>query len=95
METTTDTPQTEIQPWWAKAIDRWGIATLFALVLLWHVLYGDKNDNIAVVQKTLEQHVQDMRIDAAENRWYLRALCLNTAKDDTARAGCVPPQNAR
>jgi hypothetical protein len=75
-----DTAEQQIknEPWWARFIERYGIATLLAAWLIYFITTG------------LSKDVKAMREEHQELRIYLRQICMNTAATDIAYAGCIP-----
>jgi len=103
-------------PWWTRwverGVDRWGLPTVFALILLgallvfgWRALTGlaeaqtDTREALTKAQtdtqKAIDDHVHEMRVEQAETRWYLRAICFNSANTESERAACVLPTQGR
>ena len=84
-----------------RAIDRWGVPTvlLIAMCVVFYLLYTGKLQAIADAQaattQALRDHVNDMRIDQSETRFYLRAICVNSAGSEQERASCILPNEAR
>lgn len=84
-----------------RAIDRWGVPTVLLIVMcvVFYMLFTGQlkaiGDAQAATQKSIESHVNDMRLDQAETRFFLRALCVNAAESESERANCVPPSEAR
>jgi hypothetical protein len=84
-----------------RSIDRWGIPTVLLIVMsvVFYQLYTGKlqliQDAQASTQKAMEQHINDMRLDQSEIRFFLRAMCNNAADSEAERANCVPPSQAR
>lgn len=88
-------------PWWVRAIQNLGLPTVYALgtaFVLYTILTGDlsawkkQQDEIKAL---LVQHVNDTLSDQRETRFYLRQICINSAKDEYQRAGCIAPETAR
>lgn len=71
-------------PAWLRGVYRYGVPSVIALFLVYSMNKTVASD-IATIHEELNQHI-------AEQRFYLRAICLNTAKDEAGRALCVPPQ---
>lgn len=78
---------------WAIALrvaDRYGAVALIAMFLVWMVTNGFALDlkgaraEIREVNSLLTEHM-------AEQRFYLRAICVHTATDDAQRADCYRP----
>lgn len=84
-----------------RAIDRWGVPTvlLIALCVVFYLLYTGKlqaiQDAQANTNEALTDHVNEMKLDRTEWRFFLRALCVNSANSESERANCVPPSEAR
>lgn len=92
-------------PWWERfariVVERWGFPTAAALGLS-YVLYVLLTANIAAwskqqdeIKAILVQHVNDVKKDQQETRFYLRQICINSSKDEFQRAGCIAPESAR
>ena len=69
------------------ALLRYGFATAAATYLIW-ALASDVSGRIQDIQASMHEHT-------SETAFYLRAICLNVAKDDVQRAGCVLPREHR
>lgn len=65
-------------PWWAKALYMFGVPAGIALYLVWFLTSGA----YAALNRKLDEHV-------TRTNFYLRAICLNTAPTDVARAQCL------
>lgn len=68
---------------WERVLNRYGLATVLALFLVWWLTSG-VSGSISAIQQSLHDHV-------AETTFFLRAICVNAAKDEGQRANCVPP----
>ncbi len=68
-------------PMWLKVVYRLGVPAGIALFLVWFVTLGFAAD-IRTVKEALTKH-------SAEQRFYLRAICINTAQTDAQRALCI------
>jgi hypothetical protein len=66
-------------PMWVRALDRYGVVAAIALFLVWFLTSGLTNDITA------------MRREHRDLRFYLRAICLNTASTAAQQAQCAPP----
>ena len=64
---------------WARIVATVGVPSLISLLLVWFLVSGIVSD------------VQAMRTEHQELRFYLRAICVNTAKTEAERAACVLP----
>ena len=65
-----------------KLAVKYGVAGAIALFLVWW-LASNVSGQVTKIQETLGAHV-------TETNFYLRQICLNTARDETQRAGCWP-----
>lgn len=72
---------------WRQLLAKYGLGTVLALVLTYFLMHN-VSESIAKVSDTLNQHVGDMKSQQIESRFYLRAICLNTAETEAQRAGC-------
>lgn len=85
----------ESSPWWAKVLDRWGFPTAVAALLLWFFLtqggaaLADFNKAQGAMNTALTAHSAQMKMDAMEMRFYLRQLCVNSARTEAARSLCL------
>lgn len=70
-------------PWWVKAAYMLGVPAAIALFLLWFVTTSVAGE-IKGLRDDTRQHMRDQ----ARQLQYLRAICLNTAPTDLARAQC-------
>lgn len=70
-------------PWWVKAAYTFGIPAGIALFLLWFVTSSIAGE-IKGAREDLRNHMRDQ----ARQSLYLRAICLNTAPTEAARAQC-------
>ena len=86
---------------WTQVAYKFGVPSVIALALVWFLMeqvstaQAGTHQAILEVGKALDKHVTDMRQEQAETRFYLRQICINAAKDEAQRAGCVPPEFAR
>jgi hypothetical protein len=71
-------------PIWARILFLYGIPGFIALYLVYQGTQG--------FGATLTTIRDDLRVHMSETGFYMRQICVNTAKDDAARAGCYPPQ---
>jgi hypothetical protein len=69
-------------PLWVKVALRYGVSTVIALFLVYSVTNSLTRD-VKDTKEMLQQHI-------GEQRFYLRAICFNSAKDDAQRASCIP-----
>jgi hypothetical protein len=67
-----------------RVLSKYGLATLLALGFFYWVT-TDVSGSIKAVQVTLSDHI-------SESTYYLRQVCINTAKDETQRAACIAPR---
>lgn len=79
---------------WPQVVYKYGVPSAIALALTWFLMHSVTNAQ-AKTQESLERHITDMQKEQIENRFYLRAICVNGAHDDAQRASCVPPEFAR
>ena len=77
----TTTPQTAF---YEKVLTKYGLATFLAVFLVWWVTTG-VSGSITQIQTALNEHI-------SETAYYLRAICVNTAQDDSQRAACIAPR---
>ena len=70
-----------------RITDRYGVVAIIAMFLVW-MLSNAVAQDLRSVSSKLDSHID-------EQRFYLRAICLNTAQDDAARAQCFPPRVSR
>ena len=61
---------------------KFGPITAIAVGVVWWLTYSLSGD-LHAVKASQERH-------AMETAFYLRALCVNSAKDDAQRAACIP-----
>lgn len=74
-------------PTWAKVIYRYGLAAAIAGFLVWFVTQG-LSDDVRATRDMLREHI-------AEQRFYLRAICVNTSQTEIQRAQCVDVERGR
>lgn len=67
-----------------RVLTKWGLATLLAIGLVWWIA-SDVSGTQHRIEAKLDTHMN-------ESAYYLRAICLHTAKDESERAGCIPLQ---
>ncbi len=72
---------------WLRVIYLYGIPGALCLFLV-YLLAINVPSAIADIAKDVVSLKQDHR----DQSYYLRAICMNLAKDDTQRALCVPPE---
>lgn len=72
---------------WTDILKRYGLASLIAVYLLWWA-----TDGLAM---KVDRLVLMMHTHVTESNFYLRALCLNSAQNETQRASCIPPSERR
>ena len=87
--------------WWDRAMDRWGLPTV-AAVLLGALLYQFVSRDLVTMQaasletqRLISEHVAESRLDQTEVRYLLRQICLNGADTEAERAACVLPRVTR
>ena len=73
-----------------RLIYRYGVPAGIALFLTYFL-----TQQVSVNVASVAAQVEDMRTEHLELRWFLRAICLNTAETEAQRASCVPPNEAR
>ncbi len=90
-----DAPDEPGTPWWLRAIYRLGASTVIALFLVWFIssrvearLEAMQAQHTAL-QQQLTDHVAEMTQQQQAIRWYLRAICLNVAKNDVQARTCI------
>jgi hypothetical protein len=69
-------------PVWARITFKWGVGSAIALYLVYQVTQA--------FGSTLVTIRDEQRTHISETNFYLRQVCLNTAKDDVQRSGCYP-----
>lgn len=81
-------------PLWLKLLDRYGFPTLIAGVFMWifvvqlQAALKDFAQAQANLGKSLEAHANQMEKDQIEHRFYLRMLCVNTARTQGQQTMC-------
>lgn len=70
-------------PVWVKVLYRYGVPAVIALGLTW-TLTHDVSANVAA-----------MRAEHMELRFYMRAICINSAQSEADMARCVPTGDVR
>ena len=65
-----------------RILTKWGLATLLALGLVWWIA-TDVSGTMRDIRNKLDTHMND-------TTFYLRQVCLNTATNESQRAGCIP-----
>lgn len=76
---------------WAQVLIRYGVVGAIAAYLVW--LLGTQfitgqtavNYNLSAGQATIQKELEGHE---AEQKFYLHAICINVAKDETDRALC-------
>lgn len=66
-----------------RVLAKYGLATVLALALVYW-LTTEVTGRMTRMEERIDGHISD-------TTYYLRAICLNVAKDEVARAGCIPP----
>ena len=69
---------------WAQVVARYGPLALIAGILVWYMATGIASD-IKSVKDDLHTHMN-------EQHFYLRQLCINTARDERGMSQCEAPQ---
>ncbi len=69
-------------PMWVKVLYRYGVPAVIALGLTWTLTHD------------VAANVSAMRAEHQEIRFYLRAICINSATSEAEWARCVPPTDA-
>lgn len=69
---------------WERLLGKYGPTAAIAVFLVWWIS-NDVSGTLRAIEFTLNTHV-------SESVFYLRAICLNAAKDERERANCVPPE---
>jgi hypothetical protein len=82
LESDTSDLQNGDLPVWAKVLFRYGIVGAIALYLVYQGTQGFGRDLLTIRD--------DLHIHMSETTFYMRQICVNTAKDDAARASCYP-----
>lgn len=71
-------------PLWIRAAYRYGAPTIIALGLVWFLaMHAD--GMLHAMSESLQEHI-------TEQKFFLRAICMNTATSENQRASCIPPQ---
>lgn len=76
-------------PWWVRAIYKYGVPAGLAMFFAWWITQSLTADmktlaiDGAATRQILLEH-------ASEQRYLLRGICLNTARDADQRANCAP-----
>lgn len=78
-------------PWWGRILERYGLATLLAIVFVWFLVQV-VTVKLDGMQAALERHMEDTSQALHQLTWYSRALCLNSADDEAQRLSCLLPQ---
>lgn len=68
---------------WLTAVLKLGVPAFIALLLVWFMA-SRIDGGVLSLQRALNDHV-------LESTFYLRAICLNAAGDESERARCVSP----
>ena len=79
-----------ITPLWVRLLYRYGVPAGIALFLTYFLTQNVTRDMAA-----MRGDVSQMRSEHQELRFFLRAICINTAETEWQRAACVPPNEAR
>lgn len=93
--TALDEPEANGRSVVKQILTQHGPIALIALFLIWWTTQtlapaireqrDELKSELTGMRQTLGQHVVDMQIQ----RYYLRQICLNSAKDQTQRDGCL------
>lgn len=81
-------------PAWLRAVYIVGVPSVIALFLVYFLTNSVIAQLTAHSQATegmrqlLQQHMAQQELIQQENKFYLRQLCLNTARSDEQRAAC-------
>lgn len=70
-----------------RLLDRFGPWVVIAGFLIYWVTNG-LSAKVDAINSSVTSHV-------SESNFYMRQICLNTAKDDAQRASCIPPPPPR
>lgn len=81
-------------PLWVRILFRYGIVGFLALAS-YYVLVSEVRGGQKELIKMFMDHANQSERGDLEMRFFLRAICINAAKDDAQRAGCVLPGEAR
>ncbi len=73
-----------------QAVAKYGPLAILAVGLSWF-LASHVDAQLHMLTTTLSAHVQQTSIEQRELRWFLRALCHNTARSQNERDACTPP----
>jgi TctA family transporter len=69
---------------WIAAAAKFGVPSVIAVFLIWW-LTSVVSASLTSIQSTLGDHV-------TTSNFYLRQVCINTAKDETQRTSCLSPE---
>ena len=85
-----DTEPNGDTPIWARILYRYGVPAGIALFLTYFLTQNVSRDvaSVAMSQRIMQAEHQELR-------FFLRAICINTAETEWQRAACVPPNEAR
>ena len=83
VDPTPPLPVALVEPWWARAITRWGIGTVLAVYLV-YVLVTQVTTQLTTMNANLVLHMQSN--DTMKE--LLSQVCSNTAKTDDERTFC-------
>jgi hypothetical protein len=72
---------------WSQALTKYGLATVLALALTWFL--AQRVDGALVrIEHAMEAHIRTTELQQQDQRFYLRAICLNTSTTEAQRSGC-------
>lgn len=74
-------------PIWIRAAYRYGVPSVIALGLV-YFLTMHVDGMVHAMSESLQYHI-------TEQKFFLRAICINTAMSESQRLNCVPPSEAR
>jgi hypothetical protein len=80
-------------PWYVQAVATLGLATVLALgFFAWVTQSVDRKlDAMASLPGMVTAHIDSSGRVNAEILFYLRSMCINSAKNEVERGRCVPP----
>ena len=65
---------------WLQVIAKYGPVALIAVFLVWFIA-GNLSSDVEAMRDMLRDHI-------SETNYYLRQICINTARDEAQRASC-------
>lgn len=75
---------------WLQALGKYGPIAVLAIGLSWF-LATTVDAQLRLLNTTLSAHVRQTNTEQRELRWFLRAVCYNTARTQSERDACTPP----